>query len=198
MGNAALKTTYAANIDMKKKICIIPIGHLDNKILYSTQKELEVRFNAVIDIGRQLDKPTYAYHKGKKQYHSTKILKRIHKLKLTGYDRILGIVDVDLYVPERTFVFGEANIKRKVAIISLTRLRQEFYDLPVDFTILKKRIIIEAVHEIGHTFGLHHCKNNNCVMFLSRTVNDSDQKGPDFCTNCKNKIEEQNGNFKKK
>ena len=190
MGNAALKITYAANIDMKKKFCVIPIGHLDKRITYLIQKELEERFNVVIDIGRQLDEPTYAYHKGKNQYHSTKILKRIHKLKLTGYDRVLGIVDVDLYVPERTFVFGEAKIKWKIAIISLTRLRQEFYDLPKDFALFKKRIIIEAVHEIGHTFGLHHCKNNNCVMFLSRTVSDSDQKGSDFCANCKKIIEE--------
>jgi archaemetzincin len=190
MGNTVLKTSYATNLDMKKKFCIIPIGPLDIRILYSLQIELEKRFNVLIDIGRQLDQPAYAYHKGKKQYHSTKILKRIHKLKLTGYDRILGIVDVDLYVPERTFVFGEANIKNKVAIISLTRLRQEFYDLPNDFALFKKRIIIEAVHEIGHTFGLHHCTNNNCVMFLSRIVSDSDHKGPDFCANCRKKIEE--------
>ena len=190
MENAVLKTPYATNLDMQKKICIIPIGSLDIKILYSLKIELEKRFNVVIDIGRQLDEPNYAYHKSKSQYHSTKILKRIHKLKLTGYDRILGIVDVDLYVPERTFVFGEANIKKKVAVISLTRLRQEFYDLPDDFAIFKKRIIIEAVHEIGHTFGLHHCTNNNCVMFLSRTVSDSDQKGPDFCSNCKKRTEE--------
>ncbi len=190
MGDATLKTIYAANIDMKKKFCIIPIGHIDIRTLYLIQKELEERFNVVIDIGRQQDEPTYAYHKGKNQYHSTKILKRIYKLRLTGYDRVLGIVDVDLYIPDRTFVFGEANTKKKVAIISLTRLRQEFYDLPNDFVIFKKRIVIEAVHEIGHTFGLHHCKNNNCVMFLSRTVSDSDQKGPDFCPICKKKIEE--------
>ncbi len=189
MGNTDLKTSFATTLDMKKKFCIVPIGHLDIRILYSIQKELEERFNVAIDIGMQLDEPTYAYHKSKNQYHSTKILKRILKLKLTGYDRILGIVDVDLYIPERTFVFGEANIKKKVAVISLTRLRQEFYDLPEDYTLFKHRTIIEAVHEIGHTFGLYHCKDSNCVMFLSRTVSDSDQKGPDFCHNCRKKTE---------
>ncbi len=188
-GNSTIKTTYAVNTDIKKKFCIIPVGHIDIRTLYSVQKELEKRFNVAIDVGRQLDEPTYAYHKNKKQYHSTKILKRMHKLKLTGYDRILGIADVDLFIHDRTFVFGEAKIKWKVAIISLTRLRQEFYDLPIDSTLFNERIIIEAVHEIGHTYGLHHCTDNNCVMFLSRTVYDSDQKGSDFCANCKKKIE---------
>ena len=119
----SIKTNYAANTDMKKIFCIIPIGNIDNKILQYTQMELEERFNVAVDIGRQLEEPAYAYHKHKKQYNSTKILKKIHKLKLTGYDRILGIVDVDLYVPERTFVFGGADVKKKVSVISLTRLR---------------------------------------------------------------------------
>lgn len=189
MGNAVSNRTSATNLVMKRKFCIIPIGYIEKRILHSIQKELEERFNVVIDIGKQMNKPIYAYHKGKDQYHSTKILKQIHKLNLTGYDRILGIADVDLYVPERTFVFGEANIKRKLAVISLTRLRQEFYNQPENFSLLKKRFIIEAVHELGHTFDLHHCKNNKCVMFLSKTLNDSDQKGPDFCANCIKKIE---------
>ena len=98
----------------EEKICIIPIGAIDKEILQYTQKELEDKFNVIIDVGRQLEEPTYAYHKYKKQHHSTKILKRIHKPGLTGYDRILGIVVVDLYVPERTFVFGEADRKRKL------------------------------------------------------------------------------------
>ena len=185
MGNAATKTNYASSTSMRKKVCIIPIGTIDKEILHYTQKELEDRFNVKIDIGRQLEDPTYAYHKHKKQYHSTKILKRIHKSRLTGYDRILGIADVDLYVPERTFVFGEAEIKKKVAVISLTRLRQEFYDLPEDLTLFRKRIIIEAVHELGHTYGLRHCTNNKCVMFLSNTISDTDHKGADLCSNCR-------------
>jgi len=190
MGNATTKTNYASSTSMRKKVCIIPIGTIDKEILHHTQKELEDRFNIEIDIGRQLEEPSYAYHKQKKQYHSTKILKRIHKSGLTGYDRILGIADVDLYVPERTFVFGEADIKKKVAVISLTRLRQRFYDLPEDLTLFRKRIIIEAVHELGHTYGLRHCTNNKCVMFLSKILSDTDQKGDALCSNCKTIMED--------
>jgi len=194
--NASIKTNYAANTDMKKIFCIIPIGHVDKKILQYTQMTLEEKFDVVVDIGRQLEEPTYAYHKQKKQYNSTKILKTIHKLRLTGYDRILGIVDVDLYIPERTFVFGGADVRKKVSVISLTRLRQKFYDLPDEPALFKDRIIIEAVHELGHTYRLYHCKNNKCVMFLSNTISDTDHKGADLCSNCEKIMEGRKGILK--
>jgi archaemetzincin len=187
--NVFIKTNYAANTDMKKIFCIIPIGHIDKEILQHTQIELEKRFNVAVEIGKQLEEPAYAYHRHKKQYNSTKILKKIHKLKLTGYDRILGIVDVDLYVPERTFVFGGADVKKKVSVISLTRLKQKFYDLPEDSVLFKYRTIIEAVHELGHTYGLYHCKDNRCVMFLSNTIEDTDHKGAELCSNCEEIME---------
>jgi archaemetzincin len=169
---------------MEKKICIIPVGSIDKHILYCTQKELEKRFNVQVCIGKELEDPNYAYRKTRRQYHSTRILKHIHNLKLSGYDRILGIADVDLFVPELTFVFGEADIRKKVALISLTRLRQEFYSLPEDIALFNKRVIIEAVHELGHTYGLRHCTNRNCVMFFSSTLADTDYKGPTLCDTC--------------
>lgn len=191
--NVFTKANYAANTEMKKIFCIIPIGHIDDETLQHTKTELEKRFNVIVEIGRQLETPAFAYHKHKKQYNSTKILKKIHKLKLTGYDRILGIVDVDLYVPERTFVFGGADVKKKVSVISLTRLRQKFYNLPEDSALFQHRTIIEAVHELGHTYGLYHCKNSKCVMFLSNTINDTDHKGAELCSNCKEILEKKMG-----
>ena len=194
--NVFIKTNYAASTDMKKIFCLIPIGDIDNNILQHTRMELEKRFNVSVEIGRQLEEPAYAYHKHKKQYNSTKILKKIYKLKLTGYDRILGIVDVDLYVPERTFVFGGADVKKKVSVISLTRLKQKFYNLSDDSALFNYRTIIEAVHELGHTYGLYHCKNNKCVMFLSNTINDTDHKGADLCSKCKEIMEKKKDTLK--
>lgn len=170
---------------LKSKICLVPIGQVDSEILHYTQKELEKRFSVEINIGKRLKNPDYAYKKKRNQFYSDQILEEIYKLRLLECDRVLGVVDVDLYVPERTFVFGKAHLVKKVAVISLTRLRQEFYGLPEDLDLYKKRVITEAVHEIGHIYGLRHCKNSNCVMFLSNTLGDTDQKGPFFCSDCK-------------
>jgi len=104
----------------------------------------------------------------------------------TAYEKILGIVDHDLYVPELNFVFGEAS--RIAAVISLTRLRQGFYHLPENRSLFHQRILTEAVHELGHTYGLRHCENPRCVMFFSNSLMDTDRKGPAFCARCKSKL----------
>lgn len=173
---------------MEEKVCILPIGDIDEDVLLHTQEKLEEELNIEAVVKEAQKRPNYAYNKDRKQYYSTPILGKIYNLKLPECDRFLGIVDVDLYVPELTFVFGEADIKKRVAVISLTRLRQEFYNLPKDTILFKKRIITEAIHELGHTYRLFHCTDKNCVMFFSNTLDDTDRKGPDFCGICKKKI----------
>jgi len=107
----------------------------------------------------------------------------MEKKEYAVYEKIWGIIDDDLYVPKLNFVFGEAG--QRVAIISLTRLRNEFYNLPKDQTLFRKRVLTEGVHELGHTYGLVHCRNPHCVMFFSNSLIDTDVKGPDFCRKCK-------------
>jgi archaemetzincin len=108
------------------------------------------------------------------------------QVEMKKQGKILGIVDRDLYVPELNFVFGLAHTKG--AVISLTRLRQGFYDLPENESRFHQRVLIEAVHELGHTYGLGHCNNPHCVMFFSNSLTDTDRKGSKFCNNCKGKL----------
>ena len=43
--------------------------------------------------------------------------------------KLLAVTERDLFVPVLTFVFGQAQLGGRVAVISLARLRQEFYGL---------------------------------------------------------------------
>jgi archaemetzincin len=99
-------------------------------------------------------------------------------------ERVLGVVDVDLYATDLNFVFGEADPKEGVAVISLARLRQEFYDLPPNQALFQERTLKEAIHELGHTYGLGHCPDSTCVMHFSNSLEDTDKKSWRFCNKC--------------
>ena len=103
-------------------------------------------------------------------------------------ENALIITDVDLYMPDLNFVFGLADAKKKVCIISLTRLKNEFYGLKPDYRLLIERAMKEAVHELGHTWGLAHCPDARCVMHFSDSLKDTDNKRSTFCRSCRDAL----------
>ena len=171
---------------MEPKIYLLPIGNIDfdlKKYLKLTvEKAFQCAAELMLPMKEELD---FAYDAGRNQYFSTIILKKIFSRKPKG-KRLLGIVDVDLFVPHLNFVFGEADVARGVCIISLTRLRQEYYGLTQDKALFFDRAAKEAVHELGHTYALGHCREYKCVMFFSNSLSDTDRKSAQFCSHCKN------------
>ena len=124
------------------------------------------------------------YSSSRKQYHSTEILRQLLPFAAGNDQHILGIMDEDIYIPILTFVFGEAQLGGRCALMSGHRLHQEFYGLPEDETLYLHRCEKEAVHELGHTLGLKHCENFECVMRYSNSVADIDIKRNVFCPGC--------------
>ena len=96
----------------------------------------------------------------------------------------LGLTEKDLCLPMLSFVFGHAQLGGKVAVVSLARLRQEFYDLPADPALLRERAAKEALHEIGHALGLVHCTDSECAMSLSTGIEQVDAKLAAYCSTC--------------
>jgi archaemetzincin len=165
---------------------IVPIGDIDTKLLQELAETLSDRFPITFTVGKPMEIPEGAYNSRRNQYHSTTILDDLAE----RYDneKVLGVIDKDLYVPELNFVFGEADLSGRVCIISITRLRQEYYGLPEDEKVFRERVVKEAVHELGHTYGLGHCSNPKCVMFFSNSLLDTDRKSSEFCEKCQRKL----------
>ncbi|HXV89459.1 MAG TPA: archaemetzincin family Zn-dependent metalloprotease [Nitrososphaeraceae archaeon] len=130
-------------------------------------------------------KEASSFDKHSNQWDSFKILEwLLKKLYPKRGTKILGIFDIDAYSDGFDFVFGEAFYRGRVAAVYLSRIKQEFYSLKPNRALFYKRMVKESVHELGHTFGLRHCKNSQCVMYFSISLLDIDRKGRSLCPSC--------------
>lgn len=127
--------------------------------------------------------PEKVFDATRSQYNSTLLLAELLNDPQDAA-KILGVTSVDLFIPVLTYVFGEAQLDGRAAIVSIHRLRSEAYGLPPDEHELLDRLIKEATHELGHTYGLIHCRDTTCVMRASTYVEDIDIKSARFCPAC--------------
>jgi archaemetzincin len=128
--------------------------------------------------------PEEAYNVQMNQYYATAILSKLEMLKGSDYEMILAITEEDLFIPSKNFVWGQANSASRTAIISINRVRPEFYGLPEDEDLVKGRILNIASHEIGHMLGLKNCANPECQMNPAENITELDNRSDTFCTDC--------------
>ncbi len=123
------------------------------------------------------------------QYNSTRILELLEAERLAIHgQKILAIVDADLYADGLNFVFGEAAPSAAVGIISLWRLNPERHGEPANQQLFKTRAVREAVHEAGHLLGLGHCRDRRCVMSFSNSLAEVDAKSSELCSVCRGRL----------
>jgi archaemetzincin len=175
-------------------ILIVPIGSIAGLDLPALGQPLEQAFRMEVTIrsGAPLD-PQFALDRFRNQYNSTSLLAAVLERYGTHEGKVLGITGHDLFVPVLTYVFGEAQLDGVAAVVSGQRLLESFYGERSDPALEHDRLVKETVHELGHTFGLVHCQNMDCVMRTSTAVEEIDVKGVQFCEECGERLREIRG-----
>ncbi|MBI4863916.1 MAG: archaemetzincin family Zn-dependent metalloprotease [Candidatus Riflebacteria bacterium] len=173
-------------------IRVLAVGPLDRGLLEALGDGVFRELGAGWEVSPSSLDPGFALDPIRQQYHSTEILARLHALPDEAAWRLLGVTGLDLFIPILTFVFGEAQLSNRCALVSTARLRQEFYGLPPDPERLRERLLKETIHELGHTLGLTHCSDYDCVMAASHGVEWIDLKGSSFCPGCRERVLEVN------
>lgn len=173
-------------------LIIKPVGQIQEKILEDLSEKIEevqaLPINKIKN-KRKIEIPEKAHNSERNQYRASDILKQVlSEVKISEKEKLLAITQVDLYSKNLNFVFGQARCPGKACIISLHRLRPEFYEKKENNELFITRAAKEAVHELGHAFGLGHCKNSECVMSFSNSVVDVDKKKLEFCENCRKRL----------
>lgn len=169
---------------------LVPIGNVDMDVLDFLALVLPEALPVSCRIRNHPIELDSAYHPLRQQYHSTTLLAQLVRGHRDPAAKVLGVTDVDLFIPILTFVFGEAQLGGAAAVLSVHRLDQRFYGLPEDRRLLLERCEKEALHELGHTFGLIHCSTFDCVMHFSNSIEHVDIKSNAFCPSCRRLLEE--------
>lgn len=176
-----------------RRVTIIPIGWMEDDTISAIKNFISVITDMDVRIGEKMEVPRYAYDNRRDQYRAQNILDKL-AYKHSGGDFIIGLLDVDLYKRGRDFIYGSSNLINGVSIISILRLKESFYSRDDDVKIFRKRVLTEAVHEIGHLLGLLNCRNRSCVMHEPVKIEDIDTKEYEFCGECSKTLER--GSFK--
>ena len=156
-------------------------------------RPLAARIERALGLEARIEEATFdpetQFDPNRGQYNSTGLLAHLLRDPSTRTaTRILGVTGVDLFIPVLTYVFGEAQLDGRAAVVSTYRLDNTVYGLPADEPLLLARLEKEAIHELGHTYGLLHCDSLQCVMRASTYVEEIDLKSERFCGRCRGEL----------
>lgn len=170
---------------MNRLVEIVPLDMLDQGLLSALAAEIPRTLPLQCRVGaaERLPDGTLDNHRG--QYHATRILEHLAASGREAF-RVLGVTSVDIFTPILRYVFGEAMLPGRAALVSTYRLGVALprEKSPSDRSVFVSRVVKESIHELGHTFGLTHCQNPACTMAASLDTAHIDAKSTRFCYYC--------------
>jgi len=174
----------------EKSIVISPVGSHDPDILSLVSREIEMFFGYETKTIPLLENIDFAIDFKRNQYYSTIVREKLAERAPCNAINVLAITEYELFIPILTHVFGEAQLGGKTCIISTYRLVKDLPSMEWE-KALKLRIVKEALHELGHTFKLRHCKDKSCIMRYSRSMQDVDRKSNQLCRYCRRLLDDE-------
>ncbi len=157
--------------------------HPGERALDHIRLHLARAFAAPVAVWPGTGRPEDGFDPRRGQWSSSRILAWLARAGPEG--KVLGVTDVDLFIPILTFVFGEAQLGGRAAVVSSARLGEP--GIP-DERLVLERLAKESVHEVGHVLGLLHCGDPGCVMGRSAGVRDVDRKRGEPCPSCRERL----------
>lgn len=171
-----------------KQICIgvVPFGEVPGAALQGVAGYIRTNLSLEAHILPPFQNPTYAYDQKRGQYNAATILKALKSTPFDeSLDKVIGVMNVDLFIPIFTHVLGEANEGGRYALASLYRLGKATDRFPASVDQIIDRLVKVAIHELGHLFSMAHCLNKHCLMHYSGNLADLDRTSLTFCDYCR-------------
>lgn len=160
---------------------LMPLGMIDPLAVSIIGANIQAIVGLNTRILDEYPLPENAFIPRRDQFDASRIL-RILCEEPDGAPFKLGVIQGDLCLPILTYVYGEAQLGGKAAVISLFRL------YGAGQQILYERAAKVGVHEVGHLIGLEHCRGIDCLMRFSQRLEQLDRLPMHFCSSCEYEI----------
>ena len=181
----------------ENSILISPIRIYNAELLKEISDAVHKSFGYTVSISNIIDDISFAYYPGRTQYNSTAIIEELSQLTPPEVLKVIAVTRVDLFIPIFTYVYGEAQLGGRACIVSTHRLGGS-PGILFESKNVRQRIAKEAVHELGHTFNIHHCEDPRCIMHFCRSLEDVDRKSERMCRYCQVLLEDEKKRLAKK
>jgi len=171
-------------ITYKRLIGVVPFGEVPEIALKVIAAHISALFSLPSQILPPLENPEYALDTKRYQYDAGLIIEALGSMDFRDCEKIIGVLDVDLFIPIFTHVFGEAKQGGKVALVSLFRLEKNPDGTSLPASLFYERAVKVALHELGHLFELLHCAHKRCLMHFSGSIEELDAQPLYLCSYC--------------
>jgi archaemetzincin len=168
-----------------RRIGVVALGEVPELVPQSIAAHIQGILHVEVDVLPPLPLPSSAFDQGRLQYSASRMLQHLETLSFSRCDKIMGVLDRDLFIPIFTYVLGEAQQGGKHALVSLHRLKTDEANAPSSLSLLIERSAKVALHELGHLYSLHHCLDPACLMHFSGSLRDLDETFLDYCSYCR-------------
>jgi archaemetzincin len=168
----------------KRTIGVVPVGDVPELAPKVIAAYITGYLKLSAEILTPLELPVAAFDENLLQYDAAKILRSFESGPYDSYDKVIGVFDVDFFIPTFAYVFGEAKQGGRHALVSLFRLAKVQNGHYPPSAIVCGRAAKVALHELGHLYNLSHCEDKNCLMHYSGGLADIDDIPLYFCRYC--------------
>jgi archaemetzincin len=170
-------------------VAVLPVG----TALPLAARVIAAHINGYLDLAADVltpvDLPAHALDAQRLQYDAGILIQTLADAPGdAGHFKTIALLDVDLFIPLFTHVYGEARQNGAIALVSLYRLEAHADgSSPTSERVLTRCAKI-ALHELGHLLNLLHCSDPRCLMHFSDSLAVLDQIPMGFCRYCRRSL----------
>ena len=174
------------------EVVLVTLGKVSPDIVAGVESSLRDHLQVEVRRIDGLKLPKSAWYAPRKRWRADRLLEFLLEQipDAPKTTRILGLTESDISTTKDPFpdwgIFGLGYAPGQAAVVSSYRLKKKAKNR----AHVLFRVSNTAVHEVGHTFGLQHCREERCPMQDAEGgIANTDGSDPDLGPECRTELE---------